>query len=149
MCVQIYSREQIEQLIAKGDFPQKTAVISFCNCGTVPRDRVNYSRVCNRIMYIELDDLDFQDLDDYDEFFPEAQETAEFIVDAYTDGMNIICQCEYGQSRSAGCAAAIMEHFYRTGINIFKDYNYYPNQVIYNKIYDALQMISSGTVDLA
>ena len=147
MCVQIYSREQIEQLIAEGGFPKNTAVISFCDCGTEPRSRVDYSSVCNRIMYIELDDLDPEDLDDYDAFFPEAYEAAEFIVEACTDGMNIICQCEYGQSRSAGCAAAIMEHFYRTGINIFKDYSYYPNKVVYNKIFDSLQMISSDTGD--
>ena len=139
MCVQIFSRETLKQLIAKGNFPQNTAVISFCDCGTKPRDRVNFSNVCNRVMYIEIDDLDFEDIDNYDAFFPEAREAAEFIVDVYNSGMNIICQCEYGQSRSAGCAAAIKEHFYRSGLEVFQDFKYYPNKVIYHKIYDALQ----------
>lgn len=141
MFVQIRARLYIEQLIEKGDFPPNTAVISFCDNGTRPCERVNYSGVCNRIMYVEVDDLDLEDIDDYNEFLPEAEEIAEFIIDAYNDGMDIICQCEYGQSRSAGCAAAIMEHFYRTGINIFSDYNYYPSKIIYHKIYDALHTL--------
>ena len=52
--------------------------------------------------------------------------------------MNIICQCEHGQSRSAACAAAIKEHFEKSGIDIFADYRYYPNQLIFNKLRDAL-----------
>ena len=57
------------------------------------------------------------------------------------NGMDIICQCEYGQSRSAGCAAAILEHYEHRGIDIFRDYKYYPNQLIFNKIYDALNSL--------
>ncbi len=50
-----------------------------------------------------------------------------------------ICQCEYGQSRSAATAAAILEHFYHNGISVFTNYNYYPNQVVYHKTFDALE----------
>ena len=39
--------------------------------------------------------------------------------------MDIICQCEHGQSRSAACAAAIKEHFEKSGIEVFADYRYY------------------------
>ena len=138
MLVQIYARYYIEELIEKSEFPPNTAVISFCDYGTHPSARVNFNGVCNRIMYVEVDDLDLEDIDDYDEFLPEAKEIAEFIIDAYNGGMNIICQCECGESRSAGCAAAIEEYFNRTGINVFKDYRYYPNKMIYNKIFDAL-----------
>ncbi len=143
MNVQIYSRTDIEKLIAEGNFPQNTAVISFCDSGTKPRERLNYSGVCSRVMYIELDDLELDELNEkgysYDTFFPEADETAEFIIDAYKNGMNIICQCEYGQSRSAGCAAAIKEHFIYDGISLFADYRYYPNKVVYHKVLDALK----------
>ena len=75
----------------------------------------------------------------YDTYLPEADKLAEFIYDAKKMGFDIICQCEYGQSRSAGCAAAIREHFYGDGIKIFADYRYYPNQLVYNKLYDALE----------
>ena len=143
MNVQIYSRKDIEALIGSGHFPQNAAAVSFCDRGSEPCDRVDYSGVCGRVMYIELDDLDLEELSEsgftYDTFFPEADEAAEFIIAVYNSGMDIICQCEYGQSRSAGCAAAVMEHFYHTGISLFADYRYYPNKVVYHKIFDALK----------
>lgn len=143
MNVQIYSRKEIETLIAEGNFQQNTAAISFCDSGTKPRERVNYSRVCKRVMYIWLDDLELDELEaagfSYETFFPQADEAAEFIIDAYNSGMDIICQCEYGQSRSAGCAAAIKEYIAYDGLSIFADYRYYPNKVVYHKILDALK----------
>ena len=39
---------------------------------------------------------------------------------------------------SACCAAAILEHFDGTGISVFADYRYYPNQVMYHKVMGAL-----------
>lgn len=142
MIVQIYSREDIQSVIEQGKFPENTAVISFCDRGTEPCDRVNYSGVCDRVMYIELDDIDFSDLSEYgltyDMFFPEADDAACFILDAYANGMNIICQCEYGESRSAGCAAAVLEYFYSNGLDIFSDYKYYPNKLIYHKVLEEL-----------
>ena len=71
--------------------------------------------------------------------FPEVDDLAEFIFNAKKEGKDIICQCEYGESRSSGCAAAIHEYFYKDGIKIFADYRYYPNQMVYHKVYDALE----------
>ena len=39
----------------------------------------------------------------------------------------------------AACAAAIREYYNRSGIKIFADYRYYPNQLIFYKIYKALK----------
>ena len=147
MNVSVYSRKAIESIIADGKFPENTAVISFYDPAIKRIDEdyshVDYSGVCNTVFYSELDDLDLEVLKQkgytYDIYFPEAPELAEFINKAYRDGMDIICQCEYGQSRSAGCAAAILEHFYRNGISIFTNYNYYPNQVVYHKVFNALE----------
>lgn len=143
MNVQIYSREEIESIIAGGNFPENTAVISFCDRGIEPCKRVDYGGVCERVMYIELDDLELDDLFEegysYDTFFPEADEATEFIIETFAGGMNIICQCEYGQSRSAGCAAAILEYYFHTGISIFAESKYYPNKLVYYKIYGALK----------
>ena len=69
----------------------------------------------------------------------DADDIAKFIIKAYMNGKDIICQCEYGQNRSPGCAAAILEYFYHNGISIFVNYNYYPNKVVYHKIYDAIK----------
>ena len=147
MKVYVYSREAIESIIADGKFPESTAVIAFYDPAIKRIDKdyshVDYNSVCDMVFYSELDDLDLEILRrkgyTYDTYFPEADDMAAFIVRVHSAGRDIICQCEYGQSRSAGCAAAILEYFNRNGISIFSNYNYYPNQVVYHKIYDALE----------
>lgn len=150
MKVSVYSREAIESIIADGTFPENTAVISFYDPAIKHIDKdysnVDYSGVCEDVYYCEIDDLDCDYLAEkgytYETFFPDAENVAEFIYHAYKTGKNVICQCDYGQSRSAGCAAAILEHFYHSGISIFANYDYYPNQVVYHKIFDALESTS-------
>lgn len=145
--VSVYSRKEIEKIILKNKFPKNTAVISFyepeVNCIDKNYKQLNYKGICDCVFYNELDDIDSDSLKDngysYDSYFPEADEIAEFIYSAYNMGMNIICQCEDGKSRSAGCAAAILEHFYHKGISIFADYKHSPNQLVYHKIFDALE----------
>lgn len=147
MKVSIYSRERIEKLL-QSDFPENTAVISFCDPETAYNSQggykpVDYTTKTDRIFQIPIHDIDLSVLPKfnltYDTYFPEADRLAEFIYSAKEDGLDIICQCEYGESRSSGCAAAILEHFYKTGISIFADYRYYPNQVVYHKVFDALE----------
>jgi len=146
MNVSIYSRKAINKLLAEG-FPANTAVISFYDPinhrygkGYKP---VDYLHKVDRVFQIALHDIDLEILGDYDltydTYLPEVDDMAAFIYAAKADGLDIICQCEYGQSRSAACAAAILEHFYKTGITIFTDYRYYPNQLVYNKVYNALE----------
>ena len=127
-------------------FPPNTAVISFYDPPSSPRrdiSPVNYSGKASRVFQIAIHDIDLSVLPTYnmtyDTYFPEVNDLAEFIYTAKADGLEIICQCEYGQSRSAACAAAILEHFYKTGISVFADYRYYPNQVVYHKVFDALE----------
>lgn len=138
MKVDIYSREGIENLINNG-FPAKTAVISFYDPEDTP---VDYKGKCAALFQICVPDTDFESLEEegftYETFFPEADELVEFIFSFTEKGFNFICQCEYGQSRSAGCAAAIKEYFDFEGIKIFADYRYCPSQLIYNKVYEAL-----------
>lgn len=145
MKVEIYSREKIEELL-EADFPKQCAVISFYDPSSARGFRampVDYKNKPERLFQIAVNDIDIEVLEDYgltfESYFTEADELAEFIIDAKKDGFEIICQCEYGQSRSAACAAAILEHFEKNGISIFRDYRYYPNQLIFNKLYDALE----------
>lgn len=147
MKVAIYSREKIEQYL-QGNIPDNIAVISFYDppAGAPGREDtvpVDYSGKINRVFQVAIEDIYYDELDDicmsYEEFFPEADALAEFILQAEKEGFDIICQCDYGQSRSAGCAAAILEFFYHKGISVFADYKYCPNQMVYHKVYDALQ----------
>lgn len=145
--VTVCSRKAVEQLFQTG-FPGHTAVISFYDPETSYHrgkdyQPVDYSGKAERLFQVPIHDIDLSVLPEfgltYDTYFPEADELAEFIYSAKSDGLNILCQCEYGESRSSGCAAAILEHFYKTGITIFADYRYYPNQVIYHKVLESLE----------
>ena len=150
MTITIYSRNEIEKVLSKDNL-ESTAIISFHD--PVGRGRrcledyqpFDFTGKCERVMQIALHDLDPEALADFDltvdTYFPEADELAEFIYKAKEDGLDIICQCEYGQSRSAGCAAAILQHFSKNGIDVFTDYRYYPNQLVYHKVFDALEKI--------
>ena len=147
MEVSIYSREAVKELIEKG-FPQNTAVISFYtprNKRDYEENRVNYDGICNKFFYVGIPDIDIEILADYgytyDTYLAEADELARFIYEAKADGLDIICQCDYGQSRSAACAAAILQHFEGRGIEVFADYRYYPNQLVYHKVFDALEKV--------
>ena len=147
MKITIYSRKAMKALLSKGNL-ENTAIISFHD--PVGRGRrcledyapIDFTGKCDRVMQIALHDLDPEALSDFglsvDSYFPEADALAAFIYKAKEDGLDIICQCEYGQSRSAGCAAAILQHFSKNGIDVFTDYRYYPNQLVYHKIFDAL-----------
>ena len=145
MKVSIYSRKAIEALLQEG-IPANTAIISFYDPLTTRTPKgyspVDFSGIDNPVMQIPLHDIDIEILGEYgltyDTYFPEAQALAAFIRKANDDGNDILCQCEYGQSRSAACAAAILEYFHQRGITIFADYRYYPNQLVFNKLYDAL-----------
>ena len=145
MKVSIYSRKAIETLLQEG-IPANTAIISFYDPLTTRTPNgyspVDFSGIDNPVMQIPLHDIDIEILGEYgltyDTYFPEAQALAAFIRKVNDDGNDILCQCEYGQSRSAACAAAILEYFHQRGITIFADYRYYPNQLVFNKLYDAL-----------
>ena len=146
MKVTILSRDDAERLVRE-DFPERSAVISFYD----PHNKrsifdsspVEYKGRCERLFLVKIKDLDIDALADfgltYDTYLTEAGALAEFIKRAYEDGLDFICQCEYGQSRSAACAAAIKEYFDGDGISIFADYRYYPNQLVFNKVLDALK----------
>ena len=144
MKVDILSRKSACELIRNG-FPANTAVISFYTptrkwWGEHP---LNYSDACDKVFYVGIPDIDLIILSSYGytyrSYLKNADELARFIYEAKENNLDIICQCDYGQSRSAACAAAILQHFEGRGIDIFADYRYYPNQLVYRKIFDALE----------
>ena len=151
MNITILSRKDANKMIEGEYFPHKTAVISFYTPSGYRDDRdvrLDYRGQCDRIYYIPLRDLDLKCLNDfgldYDSYFPDAYSLARFIYDALQDGLHLVCQCDYGQSRSAACGAAILEHFEKRGIDIFADYRYYPNQLVYHKVKNALDLYAKN-----
>lgn len=94
---------------------------------------------------IDLLKIQFNDTDIEDKYFggityEEAKLIADF-VKTYKDNENIqriIVQCEAGQSRSAGVAAAIMKYLYDDDTPIFNNKRYTPNMLCYKKVLTAL-----------
>lgn len=145
MKVEIYSRAAIRELIC-GGFPEHTVVISFYSPKTLRREeelRVCYDGACDEVVYVPIHDIDIERLEaygyTYESYFSNANEAALLVHSAYRRGFDVICQCDFGQSRSAACAAAILEYFEHRGIDVFADYRYYPNQLVFNKMLEALK----------
>lgn len=136
MKVEIMNRANLQKLLYK-DFPYKNcAVISFYGEG---EKDVNFA-VNPKVKYIKrmIDDLRSVDNPDNWHFF-DFDQIAKFILDCEKQGINyIVCECECGISRSAGCAAAIRELYHHDGIKIFSIYDYSPNVIFFNNIYNAL-----------
>lgn len=147
MKIQILSGEAAKKMLADNAFPAHTAVV----CFTDGESQIDYSSVTDRIFCVDVPDISMDDLTDYkytvDDFADamHADEMAQFILDAYRDGYDFICQCTYGESRSAAVAAAIREYFFHDGIQVFADYRYCPNQLVFNTLYDALCTQNSET----
>ena len=89
------------------------------------REPTEEERICIECRYNMLSDT-------------QAKEIADFYIRVKDSVDIVICQCEHGQSRSAAVAAAILEFGSHSGIEIFADDRYYPNKVVYRKVYRAL-----------
>lgn len=153
MTVEIMSRETLTKL-AKEPFADNTAIISITDSED---EDVLLCHQPDHILRLKFDDVS-------DEIFEEllgrkpnvremhqlakkfhmlgnsqTQQMADFILSLKNKG-TLICQCEYGESRSAGVAAAVLEYYYRKGINIFADARYYPNKHVYRKLLGSLRI---------
>lgn len=126
MNISICSRTAAKMLLQK-EFPKNTSVICFYDTdGT----HLDYSGYAAEVIYIPLDDFQTD--------LPQANKIADFIRRAESRGQDIVCQCEKGQSRSAGCAAAIMEYYYSNGQSVFDDDRYRPDEMVYYALLNAL-----------
>lgn len=131
MNVSICSKSAIYKIMEKG-IPKNTAIISFSD--TVD-DYIEFPDGTD-VLQIAFYDVRPHTVvkEHYSKILPEAGEIARYIFQKKKEGKNIICQCDYGISRSAGCAAAILQRWGNNGIRIFADYRYTPNQFVYNKV---------------
>ena len=149
MKIAIMSRKRIEKM-AQQPFPERTAVISITDSDALP---VEFPNAPDFLLALAFDDVDpksdllnelLQDFPDFQYEFQiiteqQAEKIANFSKIMYISADLLICQCEFGQSRSAAVAAAIMEHFSGNGIDIFSDDRYCPNKYIFRKVLGKLQ----------
>jgi len=152
MRVEVTSREKLEKR-SENPFPSGTAIISIADSDI---DTILMKNKPDYLLLLRFDDVTTGDLEfdlgrkisepEADEFArayhmfndEQAKKVAAYINSIQEKVNTLICQCEYGQSRSAGVAAAVREFLYNDGIEIFADDRYYPNKVVYRKVFNAL-----------
>ena len=139
MKVSILSKSELFNLIEKKELSSNTAIVSFAD----EEDDFLDFPIKNDVLKVVFYDVrpSSSVKEHYDKLLPEAKDIAIFVNQKIKEGKDIICQCDYGISRSAGLAAAILEHYAHRGIDVFADYRYTPNQFVYNKVYQALKRL--------
>ena len=136
MKISILSKSELFRLIENKQLTSKSAVISFAD---EEDDFLDYPDNVNVLKVVFYDIRPSSTVKEhYDKLLPEAKDIAIFVNQAIKEGKDIICQCDYGISRSAGLAAAILQRYAHRGLDVFADYRYTPNQFVYNKVYKAL-----------
>lgn len=136
MEVSILSKSSLYNLIEKKELPSNTAIVSFAD------EEDEFLEFPDNVDVLKVVFYDIRPhtivKEHYDRLLPEAKDIATFVNQKLKEGKNIICQCDYGVSRSVGLAAAIMERYVKRGIDVFADYRYTPNQFVFNKVYEEL-----------
>ncbi len=125
MKVEIHSIQSLKRRAHK-PFAPDTALISIGDFGK-ELPLLEYKPA--HILRMEFDDvtpseIDYESSERYAfRLFSEEQanQIADFVYRYWESRGTLLCQCHYGQSRSAAVAAAIKEHFYHNGIEIFAD----------------------------
>ncbi len=139
MKVSILSKPELYRLIEKGELTSKSAVVSFADEEDEFLDLPENVDVLKVVFYDIRPSSTVPE--HYDKLLPEAPEIARFVSNKINEGKDIVCQCDYGISRSAGLAAAILERYAHKGLDIFADYKYTPNQFVYNKVLKELKRL--------
>lgn len=140
MKISIYSRAALERKLAHHEIDQNSAIVSFAD---TPDDFMDFPEGLNvmKVAFYDITPYSIPETD-YCKVLPEAPMIAKFVDTNIRNGKNIVCECDYGMSRSAGLAAAIMEHYKREGIKVFADYRYTPNRFVFNKVLVALNLLN-------
>ena len=139
MKVSILSKSELFKLLEKKELTSKTAVVSFAD------EEDDFLELPNNVDHLKIVFYDIRPSstvpEHYDKLLPEAPDIARFVSNKIKEGKDIICQCDYGISRSAGLAAAILERYAHKGLDVFSDYKYTPSQFVYNKVLKELKKL--------
>lgn len=135
MKVEIHSREELEKM-SKKPFRNHTSIISITDTDDVLVRLINKPK---HILRLQFDDIYISELDetDYTDFpfklFDDkmAEKIVDFVYKYKDETDLLICQCEFGESRSSAVAAAILENFHENGNGIFSNKKYCPNLYVY------------------
>lgn len=152
MVIRIMNRKELMEL-AKEPFPADVAVISITDSDDEDVVLQHQPEQLLRLKFDDVSDEIFEELLGRKPTIAEmrrissrfhmisnaqSKQIADFIISRSNTG-TLVCQCEYGQSRSAAVAAAVEEYYHRRGVHIFADPRYYPNKYIFRKLLRSLR----------
>lgn len=160
MKIQIENRKTIEK-IAQNPFLPDVAVISICDSDCEFAEMIYKP---DSLLCVRFDDIGEDIYEDILGRNPTPQERraiekkyhmitdrkaveiAEFYFHVKEKAKTLICQCEHGESRSVAVAAAISEFENREGLRYFIDEKYFPNKLVFRKVFTALQTVQKSCV---
>lgn len=137
MRVEVMCQHDIEEY-ASNQHDESSILVSIASIG-MPSAMVIPCTVnnINDVLYINFNDTDCDDEVSGGITESDADKIREFII-KYTENTYdidlIIVNCEAGQSRSAGVAAAIMKYLWNDDTAIFDNRKYTPNRLCYRKV---------------
>ena len=135
MQYEIMSRYNARQATYHNEAPN-TAIISITDPGT--KKNLFYPQP----WLVEILELQFVDVENPKRghiSYEQANEIADFVKQNYSKVERFIVHCEYGQSRSAGVAAAISKYYEEHDNGIFGNSAYSPNKTCYHYVLKALK----------
>jgi predicted protein tyrosine phosphatase len=113
-----------------------TVIISITDCGD-KKNTFHPAHWIKGILEIQFDDVETGGQNCITT--EQGEEIANFVLRMKRNIKRVIVHCEYGQSRSAGVAAAISTYLEGHDNGIFLNRRYYPNRTCYRVVLDALR----------
>ena len=136
---EIMSRK--EARYASGEtIAQTTAIISITDVGSKQNEFYPASWIY-AVLHIQFDDVVERGHNCMTK--ANAEKIAKFTLENFKKVERIIIHCEFGQSRSAGVAAALSQFFENHDNGISTDSRYFPNWTCYKYVLRALEEIGS------
>lgn len=90
------------------------------------------------ILFLSFNDTDMNTTESGCISSNDAESIKQFVQKYSDDVDTIIVQCEAGQSRSAGVAAALMKYLWNNDTAIFNNRKYTPNRLCYRTVLNEL-----------
>ena len=133
--IEIMSRLKAQQATSEKNAPV-TAIISVTDVGS-PLNTFYPADWLIDILELQFEDVEFGGLNCITK--EHAKEIAGFVLNMHRKTERFIVHCEFGQSRSAGIAAAISEYVKGNDSGILRNRKYNPNRACYDYVLAALK----------
>ena len=138
MIYEIMSRKEARYASGERIAPT-TAIISITDIGS-EHNEFYPARWIEAVLHIQFDDVIERGINCITK--ANAMEIAKYALENYDRVERFIIHCEFGQSRSAGIAAALCQHFEGHDNGISTDPKYFPNWTCYKYVLRALEVLN-------